>query len=71
MENLGYTILVTFLWLIILPMLGLALAWIPMLGWNHSVAEMFPMLPKMTYWQAFWFVQFSGWVIHRPSVSTK
>lgn len=32
----------------------LALAWVPMLGWNIGVLAVFPELPTIDYMQAFW-----------------
>ena len=39
--------------LVIIP-ICFAFAWIPMLAWNNSVAQMFEVLPEITYIQAFW-----------------
>jgi hypothetical protein len=33
---------------------SMALAWIPMLGWNHGVTHIWTDLPQIDYWTAFW-----------------
>lgn len=66
MDTILKSIGIVVLWVPLMFIVGLALAWVPMLGWNNSFGEMFPQLPKMTYWQAFWFTQFAGYIFIRP-----
>ena len=46
-------------------------AWVPMLGWNNGLRSLFPQLPHVGYWQAFWITMLSSWVIHRPEYRAK
>lgn len=34
--------------------LGAVFAWVPMLAWNLGIVEIFPTLPTIDYWTAFW-----------------
>lgn len=49
----------------------LAVAWIPMLAWNHGIHSIFPQVPSINYWQAFWLSNLSSWIIHRPEYKAK
>lgn len=69
-EKLINSAMVPVLFVPIYLIIGMAFAWVPMLGWNHSIAEMFS-LPKATFWQAFWFMQLTGYVFIRPTHSSK
>ena len=35
-------------------LIGIAFAWVPMLAWNHGLHVIFPNLPLIGYWTAFW-----------------
>lgn len=63
--------LMTLIFVPLLFGLSICLAWIPMIAWNHSLVEMFPQLPHITYWQAFWLTILCGYVFHRPTVDIK
>lgn len=41
---------------------SIALAWIPMLGWNLGIAVLFPTLPDINYMTAFWMCIFLSFV---------
>lgn len=66
-----YSFLLTLFFVPIIFLLGLLLAWIPMLAWNNSLHQIFPSIPAITYWQAFWLTILVGWVAHRPSAEIK
>ena len=61
-------ILVTVITVPVLFLLALSFAWIPMLGWNRGLHSVFPNIPHISYWQAFWLSVLSGWIIHRPTI---
>lgn len=71
MEKLIFQIFGFFIFLLATPLLALAFSWLPMIAWNNSLHLIFPSIPAITYWQAFWLTVLSGWVVHRPSVEVK
>lgn len=69
--SLSNLMLVPF-WALLMFGVGIAFAWVPMLGWNLGLHSVFPtIVPKIGFWQAFWMTVFFGWVIHKPTVSVK
>lgn len=68
MRNGLLNVLMIPFWCVLLFIMSMAFAWVPMLGWNLGVVSVFPQLPKVGFWQAFWCCIFFGWVIHRPTV---
>lgn len=58
-------------YLIVFPLVYLAFAWMPMLGWNLGLHSIFPVLPVVTYMQAFWASLLMGSLFSRPQFHKK
>lgn len=52
----------------VMIVLGIALAWVPMLAWNHGIHSIFPSLPEIGYWQAFWLELGLNYLLVKPIV---
>ena len=50
----------------------LAFAWLPMLGWNHGLHEVYPNLfPEISYMQTFFILMAVGGLFSRPQFHNK
>lgn len=63
-------ILIFFIYVPLLFLISICFAWVPMIAWNHSLHQIWPSIPAITFWQAFWLCILTGYVINKPTVKT-
>ena len=71
MKNGVYKVVNEIAWSLILPVVGLAFAWIPMLCWNYGLHAVFPQVPTVTYMQMFAIQLLFMSVFSRPQYHSK